>query len=302
MLRWRLFSATIIIAIMLGGVVLDYQLPLWGVPGVWLMPICLFAAFAGCNEVVSIIKHRIPLRVTWPAYVGTLAVVTTACLPLIWKLLTGEAYPADCPLGPFGWPLAAAAAAVIGVFVVEIFQFREPGQSINQVAGCIFPIAYIGLNMTFMIGLRSYGGHQTGMVALVSFIFVTKISDAGAYTFGRLFGRTKLAPALSPGKTIEGSLGGIVTSCLGSILFFLYLVPWLFGASVTHGNIWTFAFYGVIVALAGMIGDLAESVIKRSVDAKDSGRLLPGHGGVLDRIDGLLFASPVLYYLKAYFL
>ncbi len=280
---------------MLGSVVLDYQAPVRGVPGIWLMPICLFAALAGCNEVLSIIRTRIPLRATWPAYVGTFGIFVTGCLPLFWQLLSGEPYPADCPLGPFGWPLAAAAASVIGVFVVEIFQFREPGQSINQVAGCILPIAYIGLNFAFMIGLRSHGGHQAGMVALVSFIFVTKISDAGAYTFGRLFGRTKLAPALSPGKTIEGSLGGIATSCLASIVFFLYLVPWLFGVNVTSGNIGTFALYGMIVATAGMIGDLAESLLKRDSSQKDSSTWLPGLGGVLDIIDSLLFAALPAY-------
>ena len=184
---------------------------------------------------------------------------------------------------------------MIGIFVVAIFRFREPGDTIMQLALSFFPMAYVGLSVTFLAGLRLFGGHTSGLVALVSLIFVTKMSDAGAYTFGRMLGRTKLAPALSPGKTIEGSIGGIVTACVCSVLYFQWMVPALFGATMSVGNVWTFGLYGFVVACAGMAGDLSESLLKRDSAKKDSSTWLPGLGGVLDVMDSLFFAALPAY-------
>jgi phosphatidate cytidylyltransferase len=116
-------------------------------------------------------------------------------------------------------------------------------------------------------------------------VLVTKITDTGAYTFGRLFGRTKMAPVLSPGKTVEGAVGGIVTACLTSYLFFQFAVPQI----IADAKVPWYAplIYGVVVAVAGMVGDLAESLFKRDMG--------PGLGGILDIIDSILVAGPAAF-------
>src|SRR5262249_21990695 len=117
-------------------------------------------------------------------------------------------------------------------------------------------------------------------------------ADTGAYITGRLIGRHKLAPHISPGKTVEGVFGGILLSIL-----------WAFGCryiiskDILVKDCW---WVGLSVGLVGPLGDLAESLLKRSVGVKDSGHLIPGHGGLLDRIDALLFTSPIVYYYAAY--
>jgi phosphatidate cytidylyltransferase len=120
------------------------------------------------------------------------------------------------------------------------------------------------------------------------------IGDTGAYYLGSYFGQHKLCPAVSPNKTIEGSLGGLAASLGSGALikhFFLPLLPW--GLSLL---------FFLSISIAGQVGDLFESQIKRVAHIKDSGAILPGHGGVLDRIDALLFAAPVAYIFKEYLL
>ena len=126
----------------------------------------------------------------------------------------------------------------------------------------------------------------SGSLALVFLIVCVVAADAGAYYTGHLWGRRKLAPAISPGKSVEGVVGGaVLAACLGGL--YAGLVP--LGMPCIHG-----AGLGLILALVSVAGDLAESIMKRAAGAKDSGKILPGHGGVLDRVDGLLFAAPVL--------
>ena len=118
-------------------------------------------------------------------------------------------------------------------------------------------------------------------------IFCTWAADTGAYFAGRAFGRHKLYPKISPGKTVEGAIGGLASAVGAAFLIrFLFDVP--MEAAYTAGM-------GAVAGVAGVIGDLSESLLKRSVGAKDSSRLIPGHGGVLDRFDGVMFAAPALY-------
>ena len=150
----------------------------------------------------------------------------------------------------------------------------------------LFGILYVSLLLGYYILLRKleYG------VALVFFvIIVTWLSDTGGFFIGKTFGKHPLAPTLSPKKkTIEGLLGGVLFSVLGGIVSHFTFTPFF---SLTECVI-----LGVSLALLGAIGDLTESAIKRSVHVKDSGTIIPGHGGVLDRIDSLLFTGPALYY------
>jgi phosphatidate cytidylyltransferase len=131
-----------------------------------------------------------------------------------------------------------------------------------------------------------------GLAWVLIVIFVTWVNDSAAYLIGRAIGRHPLAPIVSPRKTTEGSVAGLLGSALiGSIGF----------ATFGLGNWWIGALTGGLIGIAGQIGDLAESYLKRAAGVKDSGNLIPGHGGLLDRIDGLLFAFPAGYVLASVF-
>ena len=159
----------------------------------------------------------------------------------------------------------------------------------------VLGVAYAGLLLSFIVQLRLFHSHQWGMVALVSTVLITKMSDTGAYFTGRLLGRHKMAPVLSPGKTIEGGIGGLVAAGLAATFCYTVLPPWLVDGEVSRGPWWGWLCYGMIVAAAGMLGDLAESLMKRDAQRKDSSSWLPGLGGVLDVLDSLLFAAPPAY-------
>ncbi|MEA2491615.1 MAG: phosphatidate cytidylyltransferase, partial [Acidobacteriota bacterium] len=118
-------------------------------------------------------------------------------------------------------------------------------------------------------------------------LIVVWIGDAGAYYFGRAFGKHKLSPRISPKKTIEGLAGGIATSIIAALVIHFTFFPKF---PLLHAVI-----AGVILSFAGVVGDLAESMWKRSADVKDSGSLIPGHGGFLDRFDSIFFTAPILY-------
>ncbi len=144
--------------------------------------------------------------------------------------------------------------------------------------------------------LRSLNEGVAGVLMLLATITVVKFGDIGAYTVGRLIGRHKLAPHLSPGKTIEGAIGGLAASAFGAWLVLAWIWPRAVGFKPIHVDVDEWLSFGILVGLAGMMGDLAESLLKRDAAMKDSSRWLPGFGGVLDIVDSLLFAAPVAYF------
>ena len=149
----------------------------------------------------------------------------------------------------------------------------------------LFGTAYIGWMLSHLILLR---GLEDGS-ALIFFVFlVTWASDTVAYYVGSTFGRHKLAPRVSPGKTIEGAIGGLVGSVVMAVIAKFGFVPWL--------DLLDCLTLGLLLGSLGQGGDLFESRLKRHAGVKDSGTILPGHGGLLDRLDSLIFTSPVFYY------
>jgi phosphatidate cytidylyltransferase len=154
-------------------------------------------------------------------------------------------------------------------------------------------MVYVGGLMMFMAWQRL----DHGVFAFLTVPVIVKSGDTGAYTFGRLFGRHKMTPLLSPGKTWEGAVGGIASACLASWLCFTYLQPAMTSIPATTAapSLVAVLLYGLALTLAGMHGDLAESLLKRDMNRKDSSTWLPGLGGVLDIIDSMLIASPVAY-------
>ncbi|HEY2826642.1 MAG TPA: phosphatidate cytidylyltransferase, partial [Pirellulales bacterium] len=130
---------------------------------------------------------------------------------------------------------------------------------------------------------------------LLSLIVVVKMGDPGAITVGSLFGRHKMAPKLSPGKTWEGAGGAMLFAVGGSWVVFHLLRPRLISGEIPAPALWQWICYGLLVGVAGMLGDLAESLLKRDAGQKNSSAWMPGLGGVLDVLDSILFAAPVAY-------
>ena len=179
-------------------------------------------------------------------------------------------------------------AALVILGTLTLARWRSGPDAIALASASLFPMLYLGLPFGAMIAVRETEGRE----ALFLLMLTVVVSDTAQYYTGRLFGRSPLAPAISPKKTIEGAVGGFV--CGGA---FLALVGtwWLPDVPVTLR-----ALLGVTIVAAGIAGDLFESMLKRSAGVKDSSSLIPGHGGVLDRFDALLFAAPVYYIVLKY--
>jgi phosphatidate cytidylyltransferase len=166
-------------------------------------------------------------------------------------------------------------------------QTSIPEMLYKQITGLI----YIPFLLGHLILIRDWNQGMTWTFLLMAVIIA---GDTAAYFIGKAFGRHKLAPSISPGKTVEGAVGGLAANLLVGALFKKYCFP-EFGWSYWIALI-------VIMGGLGQTGDLFESMLKRSVGLKDSGMIFPGHGGLLDRIDALLFAAPGLYYFKTFLL
>jgi phosphatidate cytidylyltransferase len=144
---------------------------------------------------------------------------------------------------------------------------------------------YVGLLFGYLVALRMLPDGRGYLALLLLAIFA---ADTGAFVVGRRWGRRRLSPAISPNKTFEGALGGLAAGVLSALA-----LVWLLGLPFAW---WQSLLIGALVTLAGMLGDLAESALKRGLGAKDAGGLIPGHGGMLDRADSLLVAGVVLYF------
>lgn len=292
MLRWRLISAAIILSIILSSFWLDVQIgkETWaGSPGMITSLLTLLIGLVAANEVVSFNPQANAGVKRWAVYCGTGLVICLACYPAF-----HPDYPPDCPIGRLGWPLLGMGGAVGLAFISKMIGYRPGDQVMDDVARTVLVVAYIGLLISFWAPIRSLVDNVWGLVALLSLYVTVKFSDTGAYAVGRTFGKTKLAPQLSPGKTVEGLIGGIGGGCLGAFFVFYLLAPQLTGQQ-TAATWWQILLFAVVVTIVGIVGDLCESLLKRDGGVKNSSRWLPGLGGVMDIIDSLLPAGPVVY-------
>ena len=197
-------------------------------------------------------------------------------------------------------PEFPALILVIGVIIFFILHFKGAKHALVDIAVEFFGVCYVAVPLSFILGilypLASHGFTQDGRWWLVYLIAVTKITDVVAYFVGKLWGKRKLAPVLSPKKTIEGAIAGFIGALLTSIAFSFVgekLAPHTFHLPLTASIL-----LGVVIGVLAQIGDLAESLLKRDAVVKDS-NTLPGLGGVLDMVDSLLLTAPILYfYLK----
>lgn len=166
---------------------------------------------------------------------------------------------------------------VMVLLIATVYEYRS--FNFEAAAVLIFAVLYIGFGFRFLIMIR-----DMGLNTLMFFFLIIWATDIGAYLVGRRFGKHKLAPEVSPNKTIEGSIGGIVIAMTVGVIYSTIFQPNL---QETH-HVWLLS---ILISCVGQLGDLVESALKRYYGVKDSGNFLPGHGGVLDRFDSLIFAS-----------
>jgi phosphatidate cytidylyltransferase len=212
--------------------------------------------------------------------------------------------------------LSLAAIVLLAVLALTIWIRGVTEKPIGAVSTTIFGAAYTGGMLSFGYAIRYHDyafapasislgrstfGLASGGLLLLLPVLATWASDTGAYAVGRTIGRHKLLPSVSPGKTIEGSVGGL----LGSVLVTWLLTRWLLRPAAHLDFRWApvgVILFGAMVSAVGQVGDLAKSLLKRDAGVKDSSTLIPGHGGVLDRVDSLLFVLPVSYVLFGWLL
>jgi phosphatidate cytidylyltransferase len=259
-----------------------------------MVPLGMALVLGSALECVWMIRGTNYGSIAWPAMLGCGGVMVAAAVPVYWPLF-GSPYPSNCPLGPLGWPMAAAAIALVGCFVWQLPSYQaDQGILIRAIlAGWVS--VYFGICFAFAVALRLDGTSAWGLYLVVGIVVVTKFADAGAYFAGRAFGRSKLCEHVSPGKTLEGLAGGMLTAVLAGWIYFSWLAPWVFGADNVSVGLLGVCLLGILVTLAGVSGDLLESVFKREMGHKDSGHSLPGLGGLWDVTDSLLPAFVVGY-------
>jgi phosphatidate cytidylyltransferase len=243
---------------------------------VWFAPSWLFVAgalilcgTASC-EYASLARR---CKLSVPAFgAGFAAVLTSAAFTLPVAHAAGRV-PIDVVL----------MAAVVALASLVLAQWRDGADALATASAALFPALYIGLPVGAMIAIREARGRE----ALALLMLTIVVSDTAQFYTGRLFGRRLLAPAISPKKTVAGAVGGFA----GGALLLAVLGAWWLPVMPAALRI----VLGAAIVALGITGDLFESMLKRSAGVKDSSSLIPGHGGVLDRIDALLFAAPVYY-------
>lgn len=257
----RVLSALVLLPLVIGAV--------WYLPPIATLALACLAAVLAFTEYAAIaaaLGAKVPLLLTGSA-------VLAACIAV-----GGGLFGSDLIL--MSALIALGSAAVAG---------GGPGPRVlADLAAAVLPIVYIGLPLGALAAVRDQGGREALLLLMITII----VSDSAQYYCGRAFGRRPLAPAISPKKTREGAIGGMI---FGTLVMAV-------GGRYVFGD----APAGLLILVAacitalGMVGDLFESLLKRSAGVKDSSQLIPGHGGVLDRIDSWLFAAPVYYAFIRY--
>lgn len=238
-----------------------------------LRSLCYFAVLMGARELVRILFKTNDS--------GPIKILAALLIVLVFSV---SAHRPE--LSGLGMALMAV------IFASQVLLWKNAGDDLNSlflyIGKGIMGLVYIGLLPSFAFRLFDL---QQGLQWFLAMLMIVFVGDTMAYLTGLLFGKTKLMPTVSPKKTFEGAIGGLLGSIGISVVFSLWIIP---------GPIWYFAIMGACVGIVAQLGDLFESLIKRIADQKDSGRLMPGHGGVLDRLDGVFFAAPVIFFFAQF--
>jgi len=200
-------------------------------------------------------------------------------------------------LGLWVPPISVMLMLVPLLLSVALWTRGSAGKPIEAVSTTLFGVLYTGAMLSFVYGLRYHRfaiGSEAGALLVFFPVALTWINDTGAYFVGRMVGKRKLMPSVSPGKTVAGAVGGTVVCVVGAWWYAAYLLGPRAGLGLSLPSV---IIVGVLVSVVAQVGDLVESMLKREAGVKDSSRLIPGHGGVLDRTDSLLFSIPIAYVL-----
>lgn len=278
-MKTRILTALIALPIVIAAIIL----PLWVPQAVWLfVALAGLALAAGLFEFYSLTKK---LELKADASVGYVASAA---------LFIGFVF--DAPAKAPDLLVATLGAILIAVLISQMFRFQKDfSKMLTGIGVTLLGMFYVvflgGFLIATRVGFETVPGLSTKLLGF--FFLIIFGSDAGAYFAGRALGKHKLAPGISPGKTVEGLIGGLVAAggfaALATATFFPQL-PYQFSIPLA-----------IVLAVVGVLGDLCESAMKRGSGSKDAGSIIPGHGGFLDRLDSLLFGAPILYYFTRFY-
>lgn len=278
-MKTRILTALIALPILIASIIL----PLYVAQTVWLfVALAAFALAAGLFEFYSLTKK---LELKADAAMGYLGAAA---------LFVGFVF--DAPARSPDLLLATLCLIAIALLVSQTFRFQKDfSKMLTGIGVTLLGIVYVAFLGGFLVAMRvGFEAPVNLSTHLLAFFFLVIFgSDAGAYFAGRALGRRKLAPVISPGKTVEGLIGGIIAAAglaaLATVWFFPEL-PYKWSIPLA-----------CVLAVVGVLGDLAESAMKRGSKTKDAASILPGHGGLLDRLDSLLLGAPILYYFARFY-
>jgi len=278
-MKTRLLTAAVALPIIIASIVLPAYFP----QTVWIFVVIAgLALAAGLFEFYSLTKM---LELKADASIGYLGAAA---------LFVGFVY--DAPSKMPDMLLMTMALFAIAVLISQTYRFQADfSKMLTGVGVTMLGVLYVaflgGYLVAVRVGFENGAGLSTHLLAY--FFMVIFGSDSGAYFAGRAFGKHKLAPAISPGKTVEGLIGGLVAAAA-----FAALATWWFFPELPFQ--WSIPL-AIVLAAVGVLGDLCESAMKRGSKTKDAASILPGHGGLLDRLDSLLFGAPILYYFARFY-
>lgn len=263
-----------------------------------LMPSFPFPFLLSCLLVAGVLASRELVHLFPGAYRPSEPLVVSAvvlCLGANWypSLLAkfgGTPYPGQS--SAFMGVLFTFIASMIAAFMLEMYRYREPGTAVPRLGAAMLTIGYLGVLPCCFTQIRFLPSPNAG-VYLALVVFVPKCNDIAAYFTGTFIGRHKMTPFLSPKKTWEGFGGGMLGSVLVAVGLSFAAAPGT--TSVFQGGVLEAVAFGLVIGLAGVLGDLAESLIKRDCHTKDASKSIPGFGGILDVVDSVLFAAPIAY-------
>lgn len=278
-MKTRILTAAVALPIIIATIVL----PMWWPQTVWLfVAIAAFALAAGLFEFYSLTKKLELKADAAMGYIGAAA------------LFVGFVF--DAPAKAYDVMFATLALIVIAVLISQTFRFQKDfSKMLTGVGVTILGVIYVAFLGGFLVATRMGFENRVNLSThlLAYFFLVIFGSDIGAYLVGRALGKHKLAPAISPGKTVEGLIGGLMAAAAAAAV-----ATWWFFPELPYQYSVPLA---ITLAGVGVLGDLAESAMKRGAGAKDAASILPGHGGFLDRLDSLLFGAPILYYFARFY-
>jgi phosphatidate cytidylyltransferase len=279
-LELRVRSWWVIVALVVGALMIGRTMAL---------VLFAFISFLALKEYFSIIPTRRADRV-----VLFFAYVT---IPLQYWLIASEQYGIFIVLVPV-WMFLLLPSAMVVLGQTEGF-LKAAGTLHWGVMSTVYSLGHLAY---LLVLPKEAGGIAEGAALVVTLLILTELNDVAQYVWGKTLGRHRIIPKVSPGKTWEGFLGGMVTTLVVAFALISFLLPQLSAEGALSIDWWIYVLLiGLAISLGGFFGDLTESAVKRDLGIKDSGALIPGHGGILDRVDSLIFTAPLFFHITRYF-